>query len=98
MEDSITLWELIEITFAMGAAMFLIGRVAQILILKFFKIKWLNVFLIIALSLIVSFLLTLVVWRFWFFKFDVMYKFILIPTIFPELLITLLTWQYFKKI
>lgn len=81
----------------LGAVSFITGIIVMVtttkrIIKSKFKIK-----LLVILQFMVSFLLSLLIWRFWIFDFDIMLGFISLPATIAEIITISIIYLIIKK-
>ena len=72
----------------LGAVVFLTGMIILLYTARNVIRNKFKIILLIILHFIVSFVLSLIIWRFWFFDFDIMFGFISLPAIISEIITT----------
>ena len=95
-EQNISILELTQLALFLGSLTYLLGLIYQVWIAvsKDGKIKRKVIILAVATRLLTVFA-TLVVWSFWTTGIDIMFGFILLPALIPELIFTPLLLKLF---
>ena len=70
----------------LGSVVFVVGTITFVLTIKKTIKKRPIIILSVVLQFIISFFLSLVIWRFWIFNFDVMLGFISLPATIAEII------------
>lgn len=98
MEKSITLMELLELIVLFSLSVSLIGRIIQFSYLQSRAALFVRkIILILISSQILSWIMTVLFWKFWPFERDPMLGYFSIPTIIGEFIILSTTFFVFKK-
>lgn len=94
----ISIFEMITLTIYLGSIMYILGFIAYIYIgrVKYKYLKTTNLILLNIIRLLLSLFLSIIIWRFWPFKFDINLGFVFYPAIISEI-ITLFIFFYLTK-
>ena len=97
MKNCISFFELIELGVLLGSVTFIIGLVLFIYLLKRAEVKRLKLIIYCILQLFISMTLSIIIWRFWIFKIDIMLGCIFLPGIIAEMITILLLYFCIKR-
>lgn len=92
----ITLFELFLLNIFLGSITYLMFTFVLMIYFYEKQITILRKILYTFIQLIISILLSFIIWRFWFFNFDIMFGFILLPSLFAQV-ITFLSFIFFVR-
>lgn len=97
MKNCTSFFELIELGVLLGSVTFIIGLVLFVYLLKRAGVKRLKLIIYCILQLFISMTLSIVIWRFWIFKIDIMLGCIFLPGIIAEMITIFLLYSCIKK-
>jgi hypothetical protein len=88
--NSATFVELLTMAFFLGSIAYIAGLLFQtIIVVKLNKrLLWKKLLLLLLVSRIISLTLTLLIWIYWFFNFDIMLGPFLIPAVVAEIIVS----------
>lgn len=93
-QEPASLMDLIELILFLGSFIFLLGAFFQIYILYTRKVPVVKSIGIVLITRIITIILALIIWATWIFSFDVMFYFLFLPALLPELILSplILKW------
>lgn len=97
MMNSIPMMELIKLGILLGSMTFVVGLILFFYFLKRIEIKGLKLVIYCILQVFISVTFSIIIWRFWIFKIDIMLGGIFLPGIFAELITILLLLFFIKR-
>jgi len=105
METNLSLFELVMLNLYLGTVVYLFGIIYQLVIIyrnKDISRTLFKVLRLLLITLICSIVFSLVIWKFWIFKVDIMFGPILLPALISEtvlspLILSFFGYRIFKK-
>lgn len=99
MEKHLTIFELLGITLAFGSIAYLLGIITQIIVVVKLNKPWTwgKLSLLLLATKVVSIILTLVIWVYWFLPFDSIQGPILLPALISEVIAVPTLLKFFKQ-
>lgn len=90
MENNATFSEMILITLFLGLLAYVLGMVIQlIVVIRFKKLHtWRKLLLMLLLSRLLSIMLSLIIWKYWFLEIDIMQGPFFVPSVIAEIIIS----------
>ena len=85
-QEPVPFIELLILILFLGSITFLMGAVYQGYVLYINKNKLLKSIFIIVLTRIITIISSFIIWSFWVLPIDVMFLFVYLPALFPELI------------
>ena len=88
--------EFIQLILYIGSITFFIGATFQTFILYKRKTSFLISCMVILVSRILSIISSLIIWKYWFLTIDIMFLFVFLPALIPEVILNCLTIRIIK--
>jgi len=87
--------DLLELIVFLGSIVFILGATYQIYILIRNKKTWASGFIVLVLTRVLTITFSLIIWHLWNFPFDIMFLFLFLPALLPELILSPLILKVF---
>lgn len=89
--------DLLLLNMYLGSVIFITGMVISSLIIRKFEKQKLKIILLIILQFLLAYILSLMIWRFWFFNFDIMLNIISLPALIAETFVILIIYLIYRS-